>query len=59
MTKDETSVNLSVKITNIKDSSNLVGTDYNGTVTLTNDEVGPKVLSTNTNTIDDTWKFQN
>jgi len=49
--KDENSVALSVKITNIKDNSNLTGAEYNGSVTLTKDAVGPKVLSENTNTV--------
>lgn len=48
----ENTAALSVSIKNIKDSSNLTGTDYSGTVTLTKDAVGPKVLSTNTNTVD-------
>ena len=42
--KDENSVALSVKIKNIKDNSNLTGSEFNGSVTLTEDAVGPKVL---------------
>ncbi|OKL37637.1 S-layer homology domain-containing protein [Domibacillus mangrovi] len=49
---NENTAAFSVKITNIKDNSNLAGADYNGSVTLTKDAVGPKVLSANTNTID-------
>ncbi|MCM3788868.1 S-layer homology domain-containing protein [Domibacillus indicus] len=48
---NENTAALSVKITNIKDNSNLTGAEYNGTVTLTKDAVGPKVLSANTNTV--------
>ncbi|MGC8227792.1 S-layer homology domain-containing protein [Pseudobacillus badius] len=47
----EKTANLSVKITNIKDNSNLTGPDYTGSVTLSDDKVGPKVLSSNTNTV--------
>ncbi|WP_050183328.1 S-layer homology domain-containing protein [Domibacillus robiginosus] len=48
---NENTATLSVKVTNIKDNSNLTGAEFNGTVTLTKDATGPKVLSANTNTV--------
>lgn len=43
----ETSVSLSVLFTGYKDSNNLIGKEYNGTVTLSQDKVAPSIVSTN------------
>ncbi|WP_214781975.1 hypothetical protein [Exiguobacterium sp. S3] len=47
----ENSVALTVEVTNYKDSVNLLGNKYNGTVVLTKDSVAPTVVSTNLNTV--------
>lgn len=49
-----TYVSLSVNITDIKDTVNLAGPDYNSAVTLYADKTGPTVISSNFNTIDAT-----
>lgn len=53
----ETSVNLSVKVSNIKDNANLVGAEFNGTVTLSKDAAAPTVVSANLNTADTTNNY--
>lgn len=53
----ETSVNLSVKISNIKDNANYVGAEFNGTVTLSKDAAAPTVVSANLNTADTTNNY--
>lgn len=47
----ETSIALTVKVTGIKDSANLLGSDYSTTVTLGEDKVGPVLVNSNVNTI--------
>ncbi|WP_157448590.1 immunoglobulin-like domain-containing protein [Brevibacillus brevis] len=47
----EASVNLSVTVSNYKDSADLIGSQFSGSVTLTKDAVAPKVLSAALNTI--------
>ncbi|MDS1029691.1 Ig-like domain-containing protein [Bacillota bacterium LX-D] len=47
----ENSVNLSVKVTGYKDASNLLGADYNGSVTLSKDLTGPTIESPVLNTV--------
>ncbi|WP_029100335.1 immunoglobulin-like domain-containing protein [Brevibacillus thermoruber] len=48
----ETSVNLSVKVSDLKDNANLVGAVFNGTVTLSKDATAPTVVNANLNTAD-------
>lgn len=47
----ETSVNLSVTVSNYKDAANLIGSEFTGSVTLSKDSVAPKVVSSALNTI--------
>lgn len=47
----ETSINLSVEVKDFKDTANLLGTKYTGSVTLVADTVGPKMVSNNLNKV--------
>ncbi len=49
--KDESTVSLSVEVTNYKDQVNLLGSKYTGAVSLTKNTVAPTVVSTNLNTV--------
>lgn len=47
----ETSVNLSVAVSNYKDAANLIGSEFSGTVTLSIDTTAPAVVSTALNSV--------
>ena len=45
----ETSVNLSVKVKDFKDTANYIGSEFNGSVSLTKDSTAPAVVSNSLN----------